>query len=150
MTFPSSLISVSVIGPDKSPIYIKKNDDEKESLEVEATLFEAIQIIDALPPKIYVRSSDRLLARVHKTDKFTLWAYKASLNYIIIAITPTPLIILEKVMLQFLEKVKDAMFYAFTDPFYNSFAPLTSKIFDQKVLELSASVVPQTVSGSPQ
>lgn len=149
MTFPSTVVGVSVIGPDRSPIYIKKCDSEKDSLEVEATLFESIQVIDSLPTKPYVRSSDRLIARCHKTDKFTLWAYRASLNYMVVLITPSSLIFNEKTILKFMERVKDAMFQAFTDPFYNSFAPLVSSKFDKTVLELSEIVKAQTVPASP-
>ena len=140
-----SIVCISVIGPDKSPLYIAKSAPFKDSLEVEAMIFETLSFLERIPVKKAVRSSDRFVPRLHKNDKMVGWAYRASLNYLIIVLTPISLVFADADILKLLEKVKDAAFHAFTNPFYNEFAPITSNDFERKIFALSKSVVPQPI-----
>ena len=141
-----SVICISIIGPDKSPLFITKSASFADTLEVEAMIFETLTHLESIPVKPSVRSSDRFLPRIHKNDKMIAWAYRASLHYIVLLYTPSNLFYIEKEVLKLLEKVKDAMFYSFTNPFYHPFAQINSPDFEQKVFKLSQSLVGQQPS----
>ena len=145
-----SVVSICVIGPDKSPLYIAKSSPFAETLEVEAMIFEALGILETIPIRPAVRSSDRFIPRIHKNDKMIAWAYRASLKYLIFVFTPISLVFADKDILKLLEKVRDTVFYALTNPFYHAFAPITSKDFDSKIMKLSKLLVAQPTQQNSQ
>ena len=145
MELSDTVLCVSVIGPDKSPLFIAKANQFQESLEIEAMIFETLSIIEKVPVKPAVRSSDRFLPRIHKNEKMMCWAYRASLKYLIIVMTPISVVVADKDVLRLLERIKDATFLSFANPFYNPFSPISSKDFEQKVSALSRGLKGQVV-----
>lgn len=135
MNFLENIISVSIIGPDRSPIYIVKSEEEQHSLEVEAMIYEAIAILEKIPVRPAQRSSDRFVPKFHKNTKMVTWAYRAGLKYTIIVMTPNDMQFDDKKVLAFLEKIRNAVFDSFSDPFYSPFSSITSTAFNNCVIE---------------
>ena len=64
--------------------------------------------------------------------------------------TPLNLLFNDKDVLKLLERIKDTVFYAFTNPFYHAFAPITSKDFEEKVIQISNTLFGQPLQQPPQ
>ena len=132
-------ICIAVFGPDNSPLFIEKGDNDSNSLNIEAMLFSALY----QSPPTQSKSTD-FLGCIQKIEQYQIWGYQGSLKYKILIITKEiPGAIMPPLkMRDFCEKVRDCVFDAILDPFYLPFSPFNSPHFKSKISNIYQGIQP--------
>jgi len=132
---------VAVVGPDGTPLLVRKYCDEVQDLEIDALLFCSLDHFDppvSGTPKKAARP-DGFLGNVNTSDRFQIWGYRAPLRYKIIILTYHCSSVQESPMRALCEKVRDILFDALMDPFYTPFAMIDAAHATRRVDDAAAS-----------
>lgn len=137
---PLQVACIAVIGPDSNPILIEKFCDEKKEHEIDTILFCALDFFDQPNQRKSLKSSDRYLGNMQTSDRFQTWGYRCGLGYKIIVLTFHIVNSQDNVMRGLCERVKDVLFSALTNPFYEPFSMIDSPIAVAKIAEIAKSL----------
>lgn len=128
---------IAIVGPDNNPILIRKYCEEKHEMELDSQLFCSL---DHFETQKHAPKTSGFLGTISTDERFQIWGYRASLKYKIIVLTGHLANQQEGDVKKLCEKVKDALFDAFMDPFYAPFSMLESKEVVTKIDELAKSI----------
>ena len=136
-TTPLTISCVAVVGPDDSLLFICKFPSDTSDLEMDSIVFCSL---DFFTTDKRISKKERFIGQLQLQDpKYCVWGYKATFGYKIIILTnqiPNPP---ESTIKGICEKIKEAMFSQFTNPFYRPFSPITTTNFVDKVNEILSS-----------
>ncbi|EAX90714.1 expressed protein, putative [Trichomonas vaginalis G3] len=139
MATPSlSIACAAITGPDDSLLFIDKYATEQTELEMDSIVFVSLDYFTSTGK---ASKKEKFIGQLQIPDqKYSVWGYKTNFGYKIVILTNILPNQNDSIIRNVCDKIRDAMFLQFCNPFYQPFSPITSSSFISKVREITSSV----------
>ena len=134
---PSGVACVSIIGPDDSLMFIDKY-TSSNTLDLDYLVFCSLDHFPVSKAHKAGKGEKVVVEIPLNHQEYCVWGYRSSLKYRIIIVSQITFVGIDASLRSYFEKIKDYLFEALTNPFYNPFSPIRSTIFQNRIQSIFA------------